>query len=179
MMVFTHLMVSLLLYEWFPVAGAGIPVLTALITGSLFPDLDMKRRHRRDLHYPVIYPVLTAFSFLAGNAVAKAFFLAASAHCLMDILGNDVDVYTGEGREDSEKGAVFNHLTQKWIDGRYLVKIDGGARDLGMLASLVLLHLLYAEPPLVYLGPAAFALGAVYNLIREDVERIFPDILLR
>lgn len=92
----------------------------------------------------------------------------------MDFLGNNAGDFVEEDR-----GAVFNHISGEWLDGRELIEIDGGNRDLVISGLLAAVIVLFSWRSLKIAAVAVFLLGVVYWRIRDDVDRYFPDILLQ
>ncbi|HYA21553.1 MAG TPA: metal-dependent hydrolase, partial [Thermoproteota archaeon] len=104
-------------------------VLVAGLVGGLFPDLDRIDReilgfriiHRRTLHY------IVAYACAGGMAAALlvlhpeqasilgplfAFLLSAWLHTVMDVF---------DGRKKGTPGAVYEHITRKWIRGKEVI----------------------------------------------------------
>jgi hypothetical protein len=173
MMAPTHLAVSLLIYlgvKPFLGPAAMLPALA----GGFFPDLDMKSNHRRDLHYPVIYTILATLAMIPGFRFLSLFLLSAAVHCMMEVAGNDADNFVCR-----DKGAVYDHVRQKWVHGREWIEIDGGNRDLMLLIILSIPVFFYGEILVKAITVFSILLGITYNQIRDDVAEIFPEFLLR
>jgi hypothetical protein len=173
MMAPTHVAVSLLIYLVVEPALGTAAFLPALI-GGLIPDVDMFQDHRKDAHYPVLYSFIATALFSVDFRLASVFFLSAALHCIMEIAGNDADHFT-----DKDKGAVYDHIRQEWIPGRKIIRIDGGNRDLTLLAVLSIPLLVYGESIVRALTVISLITGIAYNRIRDRVDKVFPEFLLR
>lgn len=147
MMAFTHLLMSL------AVAALAIPVvsehvappvvLITAVVGGLSPDVDLLARHRRTLHYPVVFPLLTLASvalFLTSGIVAGLLggflFGAATLHVLTDILGGSAE--QAPWNPDTEFG-VYNHVLGRWHRPKRVVQYSGSPGDFFLGAGLGLL----------------------------------------
>jgi hypothetical protein len=81
----TGLLLALTVAEWHP------ELLIAAFVGGVFPDLDAKLAHRKTLHYPAHYGLLTGMFLLPAIAVGVSplvvgtyFFGAVALHCYSD-----------------------------------------------------------------------------------------------
>lgn len=150
-MVFTHILVGILIGAFYSTVhpeAASIAVIAGLFGGG-FPDVDMLFMHRKTLHYPVIFSLLSVAGaiavVIAPLPVIVLFFIAmtaAAVHCMMDTLGGGKEMRPWEKTDDR---AVFNHVSGEWITPRRLF-YDGSIYDLAIsLAASVLSWLLVPE----------------------------------
>ncbi len=122
MMVFTHLTVSLAAAALvLPAAPGGVAPATVFIVGvigGVAPDLDLPARHRRTLHYPIVFALLAVallgvFAVSGGAAwfLGGLLFISATLHTFLDLLAGSAerapwDPTTGFG--------VYNHVLGRW-----------------------------------------------------------------
>ena len=137
MMAFTHLFMSLAMAVLaVPLVSEYVAppvVLATAVVGGLSPDLDLVARHRRTLHYPVIFPLLTlAFlalfltsGFVAGLLVGLLFG-AAALHVLADLLGGSAEQAPWD--PVTEFG-VYNHVLGRWHRPMRIAKYSGSPGD--------------------------------------------------
>jgi hypothetical protein len=180
MMFFTHLLLSIAVAVVVaPLLGGSVggPVLLGtLVVGGVAPDLDLLARHRRTLHYPVWYPVLTVMClgvFWSTGAtvalLASLLFGAAALHMFSDLLGGSAE--TAPWDPVTEFG-VYNHVLGRWHRPRRLVQYSGAPRDFllaGGTAAFV--WIAPATPPgvrVVAVGLVASACG--YTLARRRLK---------
>lgn len=123
----THILASVLLFFLLPTGELTVFSLIVILLGGVLPDLDILFSHRSSLHFPLFYPIGAFLALVLAVQLAFYFLLAASVHCFMDFLGNNAGKFVEE-----DKGAVFNHVRGEWIEGRKLIQIDGGNKDLAI-----------------------------------------------
>lgn len=153
----------------------------AAAAGGIFPDLDLSGAHRRHLHYPVYYTVLTvpvvglALLVPAAATVAVAAFLAAAAlHSCTDVLGAGLEREPWCGESDR---AVYDHARGRWLPPRRWIPYDGAPEDLALAAVLAILSL-YAFGGLVEsFVVAALAVSIGYALVRKRLVDVWVEIL--
>lgn len=137
MMGFTHLFMSLSLAALVvPITSEYVAppaVFVIALIGGLSPDLDLVARHRRTLHYPAIFPLLTFVSlalFLTTGAaiglLCTLLFGTAALHVLSDILGGSAEQAPWD--PVTEFG-VYNHLLDRWHRPRRIVQYSGSPGD--------------------------------------------------
>lgn len=137
MMALTHLLMSLAIATFvIPVVSEYVTptvVLATAIVGGLSPDLDLIARHRRTLHYPVVFPFLTlAFltlfliSGLVAGLLGGLLFGVATLHVLTDILGGSAE--QAPWNPDTEFG-VYNHVLGCWHRPKRVVQYSGSPGD--------------------------------------------------
>ncbi|MEF8831656.1 MAG: metal-dependent hydrolase [Halobacteriales archaeon] len=178
MMLPTHALVGLLLA--LPVAMAapefaGAALLAGLVGGSL-PDLDMYAGHRKTLHFPVYYSVLSApavavaltWPTTATVAVAVAL-VGAAVHSVSDALGGGLEMRPWKGTSDR---AVYDHYRGRWIEPRRWVGYDGSPRDFLLSATLAVPLVVAVDGPLRWVAVGAVAVGGVYAAVRRHL----PDV---
>lgn len=137
MMGFTHLFMSLALATLVLPFGSEyvappVVFVTALV-GGLSPDLDLVARHRRTLHYPVVYPLLTGASlvlfFVTGTALGllgTLLFGTAALHVFSDVLAGSAEETPWD--PVTEFG-VYNHVLGRWHRPRRVVQYSGSPGD--------------------------------------------------
>jgi len=126
--------VTLLAPEFAPVA------VVAAGAGGVFPDLDMPGRHRRTLHFPVYYSLvsvcLLAVALVVPTPVTvalAAFVGAAALHSVSDVLGGGLELRPWEGTSDR---AVYDHYRGQWLRPRRWVRYDGAPEDVALAGLL-------------------------------------------
>lgn len=159
----------LVLSPEFAVVGA-----LAAIVGGIFPDLDLfSGRHRKTLHYPVLYwvaalPILgVAMIVPTAVTIGLAFFLVAAAvHSGLDWFGAGDEIRPWEAT--SSEG-VYVHVSGRWLEPKRWVRYDGAPEDLGLAAALSMPGIVWFGDPVRELLVVALAIGIVYALIRRRV----------
>nr|WP_049908709.1 MULTISPECIES: metal-dependent hydrolase [Halorubrum] len=144
--------------------------------GGLVPDLDMYTGHRRTLHYPVYYSVLSVPALLAAVLATSAatvavalFLLGAALHSVADMYGGGLELRPWEGNSDR---AVYDHHRGTWISPRRGVRYDGAVEDLALCAGLSVPLLLLVEPPLRAVVIGTLAVALVYTALRRRLAEI-------
>lgn len=166
MMGFTHLFMSLSLATLVvPVVSEYVAppaVFVTALVGGLSPDLDLVARHRRTLHYPVIFPLLTfvslALFLTTGTAIAllcALLFGTAALHVLSDILGGSAERAPWD--PVTEFG-VYNHVLGRWHRPKRVVQYSGSPGDFLLGAGFA---------TVAYLSPATTVAmdGAIVSLV--------------
>jgi len=183
-MVMTHVAVALCLAA--PVAVAAPEYATAAGVGALvggtLPDLDLLGGvHRRTLHFPVLAPVLAvpvvAAAAFSPSPAAVGFAVGAvgfAVHCASDALGAGEELRPWER---TNTNAVYDHVSGRWLQARYVVPYDGSPRDL-------LFALAAGAPALVVFDglvrgvlAATLALAVAYTLLRRRLVPYFERIV--
>ncbi|MFB6114932.1 MAG: metal-dependent hydrolase, partial [Candidatus Nanohalobium sp.] len=176
MMGVTHALIGLLLAvsAQYGFASFQFTAATAALAGGLFPDLDMVFNHRKTLHFPVIYTVLTAvlapvmFSRPSTVSIAVFYFLlSAAVHSWIDIFGGGLEE---KPWIPSSNRAVYSHVLGKWFMPKRWIRYDGAPEDL--LLSLLLgipLYFYYTDELVKGLILTLLAAGAVYVLVRKRI----------
>lgn len=155
----------------------NILILVAII-GSIFPDIDILfGRHRKTLHYPMIGLIGTILSGILVVVFTTTitiglfvFMIAFTTHCLSDILGTGIEPYPWKHNVDE---AVYNHISNEWIDGRRIFAYDGSPRDLGiyfLCCSIILAFFRNIIEPYLLLIAILSVVAVGYTLTR----RIMP-----
>jgi len=183
-MVITHVAVALAFAV--PVALAApqfaTPAAVGAIVGGVFPDLDLLvGEHRRTLHFPVFGPVLAVpgvvLAFLIPTPLTVALALALAGvglHSASDVLGAGEELRPWER---TNTNAVYDHVSGRWWQARYVFPYDGSPQDL-VLAVVAGVPVLF-----VYDGPVRWCLGAalgvavVYAVLRRRLVPYFERIL--
>lgn len=179
-MVFTHILLGIALAA---IVSLLLPVnpntlVVAGLVGGGFPDIDMLLTHRKSLHYPVIYSILSVMLLIvyafSGSVLVILLLLGTSAaalHSIMDILGGGKEMRPWR---KTDNRAVYNHITKEWIHP-LRVFYDGSATDLilaillGAIAIWILPRRLW---PLI-LG--LILLSVLYTLLRRAVTKWIPE----
>lgn len=175
MMATTHALAGVLigLGVLSTVPEAGAPVLLAGALGGAFPDLDILAVHRRTLHFPLGYAVLSggaAASALVGPAwfaiPVAVFFAAAAVHAATDVFGGGLELRPWEGTSDR---ALYDHLRGRWRRPRRWIRYDGAPEDF-MLALALGLPAFAALDGLPRLGVVALlVLSGLYAMVRRPL----------
>lgn len=161
----------------FAVVGA-----VAGIAGGIFPDLDLlSGRHRKTLHFPVLYwvaalPAVAAAAVVPGRATIAAalFLLAAAVHSDLDWFGAGDELRPWEG---TSREGVYVHVTGRWLEPKRWIRYDGSPEDLALAVGLAVPGLVWYGTPVRELLTAALAVGIVYAVIRRRVPRYVAPYL--
>ncbi len=183
MMLTTHAVVGLLLA--LPVAllhpSTAPYVLAAGFLGGVLPDADVFGRHRRTLHYPVLYlvaaaPVAAAAALLSSVylAASAVFLAAAGLHSVMDAFGGGLGLQPW--RSDADR-AVYLHVRRRWIPPLGGVRYDGSPEDLALAAFAAFPVIYLASGWPAYAAAAAVAVSAAYTLVRKPLARVVSRAL--
>jgi hypothetical protein len=183
MMLPTHVLAGMLLAA--PLARAApelAPVgFAAGFLGGLLPDLDMYTGHRRTLHYPVYYSVLSVPALVAAAAAPSAltvtvalFLLGAALHSVADMYGGGLELRPWEGNSDR---AVYDHHREKWIAPRRGVRYDGAVEDLALSVVLAVPLLVLVDPPLRAVVIGTLAVAVVYTVLRRRLAEIAAAVI--
>lgn len=185
MMLPTHALVGLALavpLAWVAPELAPAALLGGLV-GGVLPDLDLYAGHRRTLHYPTVYPLLSvpavglAVLRPSTAAVALAFVLVAAAvHCRMDRYGGGLELRPWEGTSER---AVYDHVHGEWLAPRRLVSYDGSPGDLALATGVATLPVVLLEGPVVHLTVGLLAVGAAYTVLRRRLADLAPRVFGR
>lgn len=196
MMAFTHLFMSLALAALVsPLVSEYVAppvVLVTAVIGGLAPDLDLFARHRRTLHYPIYFPLLTLVavgSFVATGVTAAlvlmVFFAATTLHVFSDLLGGSAERTPWD--PVTEFG-VYNHVLGRWHRPRRLVQYSGSPGDLllGIGFGLVALFSPVTAPTMDTAIVVLAVVAAGYTLVRKHLSsvtslgaRVFPKRMRR
>lgn len=178
MMLPTHALAGMVLA--LPVAVLApefaVVAVSAGFLGGVLPDLDLYVGHRKTLHYPAYFSVLSApvvaSAVLVPTAMTVAvavFLIAAAVHCVADIFGGGLELRPWEATSER---AVYDHHRGRWIIPRRWIRYDGSPEDLvlSMLLSVPLLVVLEAGLRWVVLG------SLVVAVLYTGVRRFLPDV---
>lgn len=154
---------------------AGIALVAGLV-GGILPDLDMYAGHRRTLHYPVYYSLLTVGALVAAivapsaaSVGAAVFLLGAATHSVADVFGGGLELRPWEATSDR---AVYDHHRSRWIEPRRWVRYDGSPGDLMLSTTLAVPLWLSVDGLLRTVVVASGAVAVLYAASR----RILPDV---
>jgi hypothetical protein len=183
MMLPTHVLAGMLLAApLVRVAPELAPVgFAAGFLGGLLPDLDMYTGHRKTLHYPVYYSVLSVPALLAAVLAPSAltvgvalFILGAAFHSVADMYGGGLELRPWEGTSDR---AVYDHHRETWIAPRRGVRYDGAVEDLALSVGLAAPLLLLVVGPLRQVVIGTLVVAAVYTLLRRRLAEIAAAVI--
>jgi hypothetical protein len=183
MMLPTHVLAGMLLAA--PLVRAApelAPVgFAAGFLGGLVPDLDMYTGHRRTLHYPVYYSVLSVPALVAAVAAPSTltvgvalFLLGAALHSVADMYGGGLELRPWEGNSDR---AVYDHHREKWISPRRGVRYDGAVEDLALSVGLSVPLLVLVDGPLRQIVIGTLAVAVVYTVLRRRLAEIAAAVI--
>jgi hypothetical protein len=181
MMVTTHAFVGLALASAVAVAAPEFAVAAAVggAAGGVFPDLDLLAAHRKTLHFPVYYSVLSlpaaAVAAVAPGPVTVAaalFLVSAAVHSASDAFGGGLELKPWEGTSDR---AVFVHVTSTWIRPRRLVRYDGSPVDFALGALVSLPALATFDGRIRTAVVVALVTSLVYTVVRKRIVELAPE----
>ena len=186
MMALTHGFMSLALATLvLPVVSDHVApplVLAAAVVGGLLPDLDVLASHRRTLHYPVIFPILTLGALAAffstgtpGLLLLGVLLGAAGLHSLSDILGGSAE--RAPWNPVTEFG-VYNHVLGRWHRPRRFVRYSGAPEDFMIGGGFALVALLSpgTAPVVDLLLVGLVGIAGGYTLARKRLESIATSV---
>lgn len=183
-MVLTHiavgmalsLPVALLAPEFGTVAAIGGAI------GGIIPDIDLfVGEHRRTLHFPVLsWPIaiagcaitLAVPSSLA--VVVSAALVAAAVHSTSDMFGAGTELRPWER---TNPNAVYDHLRERWLPARYVVRYDGAPEDLALTVVFAALIAVSLDGSPRWIAVAAVAIAIPYVVFRKQLPEYFEKIL--
>lgn len=182
MMLPTHAIVGLAIAT--PVAFTVPEFATAALTGGLiggiFPDLDLYAGHRRTLHYPTIYPLLSlpaiilAVVYPTPVTISIAFFLGgAGIHCQMDRFGGGLELRPWEGGSDR---AVYDHVKRRWRRPKRVIRYDGAPEDVGLSLLFGIPLIVVLSSPFRWIVLALLVVGGSYAVLRRRLAAIAPIV---
>ena len=180
MMLPTHAVVGLAIAA--PLVSLAPELAPAALTGGLvggiFPDLDMYAGHRKTLHYPTVFPILTAPAAVLAVVypqplvVAGAFFLiGAAVHCQMDRFGGGLEL---EPWKATSEKAVYDHVRRRWLRPKRWIPYDGSPHDLALLTAVSLPLLVVLNGPFRTVVGLALVIGGLYVGLRRRLATIAP-----
>lgn len=186
MMQTTHMLVGMLVGGliglFFVPELLPIIVFVGLVGGAV-PDFDMYYGHRKTLHFPVYYflvSVLSVFvtqilfgmgsSWWSGGVLFTVFITSAWMHCVMDVFGGGLELHPWRGESSR---AVFSHYHDEWVAPKTGVGYDGSWRDMGLVSVLSAGILLMSSNSLVtYTVIVLFSISFVYTVLRRRLPTI-------
>jgi hypothetical protein len=161
--------------------GTDSAVLAAGYVGGLAPDLDLYADHRRRLHYPVGYGLGTAAALVAlvvtpspGGTVVLTCLAAAWVHAVADTLGGGLELRPWE--RTSER-AVYDHVRERWLRPRRVVRYDGAPEDAFLAGGLGASVFVLTEGPVRLLVAATVIVAFLWVLVRRRVPRLVDQVL--
>lgn len=196
MMLPTHALVGLAIA--LPVSFA-FPEFASLfllsgLFGGVLPDFDMYIGHRKTLHFPVYYSVLSLVAIpvavlvqtpsMIGIAIAL---VGAAVHSVMDIFGGGLELRPWEATSER---AVYDHFHGQWIGPRRWIRYDGAPEDLLLSLAIAgpLLFVLDGRFLWIVIGALLVSVGYVglrrtlatiaETLVEDVLEGTLPDGLL-
>lgn len=182
MMLPTHVLVGLLIASplfFLAPESATIAIIGALV-GSVLPDLDMYRNHRRTLHYPTGYTIAAILSILVVSLnpqpllVGVLFvFIGAAIHCRMDRYGGGLELRPWEATSDR---AVFDHVSGRWHSPKRWIRYDGAPEDVILTVLLGIPLFILIQHPIRWLAAGMILLGLIYGLLRRRLANMAPNV---
>lgn len=179
----THALKGMLLavpVAWIAPEFAEIALFAGFL-GGIVPDLDMYVGHRKTLHFPVWYSVLTVPALViaaivpTGATVAIAIgLLAAAVHSLSDVLGGGLELRPWEGTSDR---AVYDHYRKRWIPPRRWIRYDGSPGDFSLSALFAAPLVLTVDGTLQAAVVATVTVAAVYAAVRRRLPDLAETVL--
>jgi hypothetical protein len=163
------------------IAPSVAPVATvAAFLGGLAPDADaVVGAHRRTLHHPELYPLLSAAAVLAAvvapgpvTAATAAFLCSAALHSLADVFGGGLALRPWVA--DDDRG-IYLHTRGRWVAPLRWIRYDGAPEDL-VLAAALTLPLALAAGPIRWLALAGLAVSVPYVVFRKHLVERHPDL---
>lgn len=182
MMLSTHVLVDLAVATQLLVIAPGLAPtgLASALVGSVLPDLDLYVSHRKTLHYPTMYSVLSVGLLLVAAlvptpaTVAAAFLLTGAAvHSRMDRYGCGLELRPWE--ETSER-AVYDHVRVGWRRPLRWLRFDGATDDVLLLLLLGCPLLFLVEEPFRLVVLVAMLVGVTYGVIRRQLANLAPVV---
>lgn len=178
----THALAGAFLGATIAVVAPEFAVVAALaaVAGSVAPDLDIYRGHRRTLHYPV-YGWVVAAPAVALAALAPSvptvgaatFLVAAAGHAAMDVFGGGLELRPWEGGSDR---AVYSHYHGRWLAPRRAIPYDGSPRDLGLAGAFAVLPAATLPEPVPAFVVAGLAVSAAYVALRKRLAALWSAV---
>jgi len=182
MMALTHGFMSLALAVLvlpFVSDHVAAPLLLAVtFVGGVVPDTDLLANHRKTLHYPIIYPVLTLL-LLGGFLLTSSALLllstfaigAAALHCLSDILAGGAE---REPWNPATDHGVYNHVLTRWHRPRRYVRYSGAPEDFFVSLVFAIVAVWSATTPVtVDIGLLCLlAVAGGYSLLRKRLRQV-------
>ncbi len=157
-----------------PVALAGA------LVGSIVPDLDLYAGHRRTLHYPTGYAILSlpavAVAVMATTTATvgiASVLVGATVHCRLDRYGGGLELRPWEGTSER---AVYDHVRGRWRRPKRWIRYDGSPEDFLLLASLGVPLLVVLDDLFRIVVAAALVVGAVYAGLRRQLATLAPVV---
>jgi hypothetical protein len=158
----------------------AIVVVWAAVIGSVVPDLDIYRGHRRTLHYPIYGWVAVAPAVALVIAVPHAytvglatFLVAAALHAGMDVFGGGLELRPWEAGSDH---AVYSHYHDRWLAPRRLVPYDGSPRDLGLAGAFAVVPAATLPDPVPPFVAALLGVSVAYVALRKRLASLWAAI---
>lgn len=182
MMLPTHAVVGLAIAT--PVVAISPDLAGAALSGGLLggiiPDLDMYFGHRKTLHYPTGYSLLSlpavggAALWPTQVSVGLAFvLLAAAVHCQMDRYGGGLELKPWEGTSDR---AVYDHVRGEWREPKRWIPYDGSPQDLLLLLAVAAPLLVVLDDPFRLIVAAAVVISTIYVALRRWLAALAPTV---
>lgn len=187
MMLPTHALVGLVLA--LPVSlvfpeSSGLFLLSGLF-GGIFPDFDVYVGHRKTLHYPVYFPILSLAvipvavlvptPLTIGIAIAL---VGATVHSVMDIFGGGLELRPWEATSER---AVYDHFHGRWITPRRWIRYDGAPEDFLLSISIASPLLFVLDGRFLWVVVGALIVSAGYAVLRRTLptfaETLVEDVL--
>lgn len=157
----------------------GPAALVGGLLGGGLPDLDLYRDHRRRLHFPTYYAVLSvpavALAVLITSPLTVAIavgLIAAAFHSQLDRIGGGLELRPWEA---TSRKAVYDHAQRRWYPPMRWVRYDGAPEDMGLAIAFAVPALVVYNGTAEHLLLGILGISALYVLVR----RRLPDIAER
>jgi len=152
----------------------------AAVAGSVAPDLDIYRGHRRTLHYPVYgWLVAVPAVALAGvvptalTVTVAVFLVAATAHAGMDVYGGGLELRPWEAGSDR---AVYSHYHGRWLQPRRLVPYDGSPQDLALAGGFAIAPAATLPDPVPAFVAGVLGVSLTYVVLRKRLASLWATV---
>ncbi|WP_425433284.1 metal-dependent hydrolase [Haloarcula nitratireducens] len=159
---------------------ASVFLLSGLF-GGIFPDFDLYVGHRKTLHFPVYYSVLSLVlipvavfaqtAWIIGVTIAL---VAAAVHSIMDIFGGGLELRPWEARSER---AVYDHFRDHWIAPRRWVRYDGAPEDLLLSLSVAGPLLFVVDGQFLWIVVGALVVSVSYVILRRPLATIAETLV--
>lgn len=179
MMATTHMFAGLVIASGVALAAPEYAVAAAIgaAAGGIAPDVDILATHRKTLHFPVYYGVLSipaiglALAVPGATSVAVAlFFVAAAIHSWSDVVGSGP---APRPWATPTSRAVYMHPTDRWVRPRRWIRYDGAPEDflLGLVLAVPVVMVYDGNWTVHALVGAGVILSLLYTLFRKPIGR--------
>ncbi len=159
---------------------AGVAAIGA-IAGGVFPDLDLAFEHRKTLHHPELFSLLSviAIGYALYNPAlvpvgVAAFLLSAALHSITDVFGGGLGLRPWK---DDDRRGIYLHSQGRWVPPKRWVRYDGAPEDLAVTVA-------FSVPPFLLFGATirrvilvGLAVSVVYVLLRKRLVDVYESMV--